>query len=314
MPDPVTPAAAPPAAGMRPVHQEALKSLARLLAIGGLAGGSARLGYSVLRNTSPRYEAPTVGEPVVVDMPYEAPGPVGGPIPVPRKTRPLDKAAGFFDETVIGRGLRDIAPQWTPPEGRPDAAAPVEVPLYWAGAALAAPAGLAAGFSGMDKVLRAADRWRARRDLDGARREYQDAVLARMREARFPKAAADFAAVADGREPADPDLRRAAAALDRAYAALTKAADGPAPTDADYLSRILASIGMPGLALGPRAAGANMAIAGGAAGLGAYGGYTYFRDKDRAEKVRKDIKAVDRANAEEISPPIIARLFPVYRG
>ena len=77
------------------------------------------------------------------------------------------------------------------------------------------------------------------------------------------------------------------------------------------MSRLLASIGMPGLAMGPRAAGINMALAGGAAGLGAYGGYTYFRDKDRAEKVRKAIKTVDRANAEEISPPIVARLVPV---
>jgi hypothetical protein len=73
----------------------------------------------------------------------------------------------------------------------------------------------------------------------------------------------------------------------------------------------------PGLALDktiPGAGFANMAVAGGVGGLGAFAGYQAARDPEGAKAVRRRVKAMDLANATEVQPPMIARLTPVPRA
>ena len=71
--------------------------LARLLQLGGmglLGGAALRTGMGVLRNTNPRYVPPDPPKPVVVDVPYPAPGPLGGMIPTdPKKEKQIKASA-----------------------------------------------------------------------------------------------------------------------------------------------------------------------------------------------------------------------------
>jgi hypothetical protein len=285
---------------------ETTRKLLKIMAMTALGGAALRGGASILRNTNPRYEPPEVPKPVVVDMPYPAPAaPPTSALPLPGREKKV-KLAAYPSWTKFpgGETIHDLLPTYTPPLGNTGETDPKNVPVYGALQAGVGAAGGVGGYFLADKLLRAADRWRARRDLDSAKKEYHQSVVDRLAGTKL----ASKSAATD--EPT-PEAARAKAAIDRLYAAVKAAAPVPNP-DPDPVSRTTASLLWPGLATGnPDLARLNMFVAG-AAGLGGgILGYQKFRDKEKSEATRRQIRAVDRANAEGLPSPIIARLVPV---
>lgn len=286
------------AAELNTGQEAAVGHLLRVLAAGALGGGAARLGMGVLRNMNPRYEPPPAPSPVVVDIP----SPIADEPPLAKKPAPMRKAAapGFWP---FGQETWDKwVPNWTPPAGRPDAQTPTDVPLAGAALPFAVAGGAGAGYLLADKLLRYADRRRSVADLDKAKEEYRAAVLERTQNSHA-KEAGDATA-----DQPDSTLDRILAATGRAYDLTKEADDQP-----NYLLRVLAGLGYPGLAVSPEAGYANMAVVGGLAGLGGVTGYLSGRDDAATETVRKQVAAVDRENARRIPPPLVARLVPTKK-
>lgn len=295
------------------LSDETGRQLLRLLAVSALTGGGARLGVEALRNAGPKYEVPEVPKPLVVDMPYTprtGPAPPLAAIPLPGKERPARnqlpvKAAYDLPDFVPDRKvLTDLLPTYTPPQGAPDATDPKQVPLFGAGQAVAGVGGLLAGYLGSDHVLRSAERMNARKELEEAKRKYQDAVLGRLADTKL---AAKQAAAAE--VPAE--LAPLRAVLDRLYdAVVVKRAEAP-----DTVSGAAARTGLsalfPGLVLGPDAARVNMGLAAVAGLGGGYLGYKHVRDQSTADQVRRGIKRIEDANAQGVPRPIVARLVPM---
>jgi hypothetical protein len=294
---------------LNPAQQESISSLLRILGAAGLAGAGARAGFGVLRNANRAYDPPEIPKPLIVDMPYasrEAP-PLTS-IPLPKQQTKEKVANGPTVEGTIkaipgGEWLLNKLPPYTPLEGRPDAAGPGEVPAHGLAAMPTAAIGLGGGYMLADKLLRAADRRGARGDIDDAQEEYRRAVMERLTKQQPGKVAADLVKMAADQTPEDADLRRAKIALDRLFT--QKKAEG------DLGENALKSWLYPGRAIGPQAAWANMALAGGLGTLGGYAGWRASREKDEAVKVRERIKALDKLNAKKIPAPVIARLVPV---
>jgi hypothetical protein len=312
---------------------ESAKSLMRIIAATGLLGGGARLGFGALRSASPRYEMPGIPKPIVVDMPYPVATSPAGPIPVPGKER---KMLGSIPATSIpkfavelpdwakaipfGESIHEALPAYTPPLGKPGETNPSNVPALGAAKMIGGLGGLFGGYKLTDAVIRAADKRKAMSELDEAQKHYQDTMLQRLAESRLPAKAA-----ADASPPMN--MTEVRAALDALYeakkatatklsgdeipsASATPIAPGDKP---NAIHRTLASLLWPGLVGGPDAAMINAGLVGGMGALGGYAGYNYARDPDSQSQARKQIKAVDRANAEGLPSPIVARLVPVHR-
>lgn len=304
---------------MTPAQQESISSLLRILGAAGLAGAGARAGFGVLRNANNAYDPPEVPKPLIVDMPYASrEAPPSGQIPIPKKTKELkpdpgmafapEKAAGL-EATIrslpLGDRLWEGLPSSVPMGGHPGATNPMEVPAYGAALPAAVALGGGGGYMLADKILRAADRRGARKDVDAAQEEYRQAILDRITKTQSGKVAADLVKMASDQTPEDADLRRAKTALDLAFAARTKQAE------ADLSGNALKSWLYPGTAIGPEAATLNMIAAGTLGAVGGYSGYRASREQDEAAQVRERIKALDRLNAKKIKPPVVARLVPV---
>lgn len=286
-----------------------VKHILRLAASGLLGGAAVRVGMGALRNANPRYEPPTAPKPMVVDMPYYTDRPVAeAPLPDIKKERQVGvaKRAAFLDYVPFGGSIGSALPTFQDPVGNPGQSSG-EIPLTTALGVPAAGLGALAGYGILDKVMRAADRRRAHGELSDAQREYQQAILQRLKTRDTRKSAAD----------ADEGLTKAAeAALARAYDRI-KQAEGEAelqPSGKSLGYRALMSFLFPAMMTGNNdVALANAALVGGMGALGGYAGYSYARDDEQAGKVRKEIKKIDRTNAEGMQPPIVARLVPVHR-
>lgn len=208
---------------LNPGQADALNALMRYIAGAGMVGAAGRMGLELARQTSPRYSAPQIADPVMVTIPRPVAGPVPPSLP-PRQVKelPAAKTAGLeelMSHLPYGQQLWNAIPESTSVFG--DKATNFrEVPALYAAAPLGMAAGGGAGFYAADKLLRAADQRRARRDLDEAQREFQDAAIGRAKSIHFPdKVAADMSALLDDQTPRDPVVARIKAALDRAYAA-----------------------------------------------------------------------------------------------
>jgi hypothetical protein len=285
------------------------RRLLRLLAASALAGGALRGGLSVLRSGTPRYEAPEVPKPLVVDMPYATPdAPPGAAIPPAGKERKALKAANDPDWTKyvpFGKSIHEALPTYTPPLGKPGETNPENVPLYGAMSGAALVGGGLGGYHMADRLLRAADRWRARRDLDAARREYQESVVRRLAGSELAKTAADA---------------RVKRALEALYAVVKRAGApesppaAPAPEGPGTAEKVITSALWPGLVAGPLGGRINAALALAAGMGGGYMGYNALRDADQRDATRKAVRDVDRANAARIPAPMVMRLVPVPAG
>lgn len=291
------------------------RRLLKIVAASALFGGSLRGGMSVLRNANARYDPPEVPKPTIVDMPYPVPAaPTLKSIPAAgneKKFKPALKAAAdtaYPDWAknlgAAGRGLHDVLPTYTPPTGNPGETNPSNVPLYGAATVGAGVLGLGAGFKLTDKMLVAADRWKARKDLEAAKKEYQEAVTRRL-------AGTKLAAKSAATDAPTPEALVAKEAIDKLYAAVKLAGDPVPNSNPDPLSRTVAAALWPGLIGGPGAAQANAAIAAAAGGLGGYMGYNFTRDPEAHGAVRRRVKEIDRANADKLRAPLIGRLVPV---
>jgi len=279
-----------------------LRTLLHIAAAGAMGGAGVRAGLGAVRNMSPGYEPPEPAKPVVIDMPYYVDQPVGGiPATSPDKEKRVRdgfKAAGF------GTWLASQFPTYRDPGGNPGATEAADVPLTYALGMPAAVLGTAGGFTVADRLLRAAERRKATRELEDAKKEYHKSVLTRVTGAGLPaKSASDAAAEARTKE-----------ALDRAYA-LLKAAGDPPPADVPQAQKTLMSILFPGLsgAFGRVGSTANMGLVGGLGALGGYAGYNMARDDNASAAVRAAIKKRDQEEAEGMPSPLIARLVPVQR-
>jgi hypothetical protein len=301
---------------MTDAQTEALQSLLRIAGVSALGGAGLRLGVGALRSGSSRYEPPKLPKPLVVDIPYPADDAAAAPLVAGRKPLPLDEAK---DRAVYDRkaandltwaeqlmGWLNRNTPYTPLQGPANGQAGDIVPLAGAGVLPALGLGLGGGYAATDSLLRAAERRGARSDLETAKKDYQQSVLDRARNVYVGGKSA--AAVVDGTQ-AGPELEAVKAAVDRAYAAAVKAADGPVGDFGDLATRIM----FPGTLLGPEAAFGNMVVAGGVGGLGAYLGHQAVRDRAKADAVRKQVAALERDSTEESSPAVIGRLVPVAR-
>lgn len=306
---------------MSPGEEDAIKTLLRLAALGGLGGAAAGFGAGALRAANPRYVPPEAAAPVIVDMPVPAreAGPVSS-VPIPSKTKPVAAIASktaTVGEWLSGqaKGLGDsiagLMPTVHHPLGPTGAQTASDIPLT---AALGIPAvagGVAGGYMLSDRLARAAERRRAQAELDEARKEYQDAVTARTANLYFPKAASGIADLLADRTPTDPDLARTKAALDAAW---YKQAGDPAPGDptrgASGLSQAAMGWAWPGL-LHKDTAPLQMGLLGALGTMGGIAGYRFARNDDDALAIRRETEKRDRANAAKIPAPVIARLVPV---
>lgn len=360
-------------------QSDAIREILRRSAAGLLAGGALRAGIEVLRQSNPRYDPPRAAAPAIVAIPRPVSEPPPPPFPAMSRLQMLppgvrddrNKTAGegaWFDGIPGARWFYDKIPNVTSLQGAPDAQIGSDVPLMGAGIALGAGAGAIGGYHLTDKLLRAADRRRARKDLEEAQREYQEAAIGRAKALQFPKAAADMGVLVDGGTPADPAALRIKKALDRAYGAsqilgstvtlppaspapstvsptppppaaigrISNSIKQPAPStsvaplpgvngsgatepvtdkssaegEQSQLAKTLTGFLYPGTLFGPAAANTNLALAGGALGLGGWLGYQHARDKDQAERTRKAIRDVDKANASLVPAPLIAQMVP----
>jgi hypothetical protein len=279
----------------------ATDQLLRLLAATALGGAGIRTGLSVLRNANPRYEPPEAPKPMIVDLPYparEAPPVAAVPLSGKEKKAPPVKAANELLDRLSNFRLSDLIPTYTPPTGVPGETDPNKVPLMGTAKVLAAAAGLGGGYFGAQKVLDAAERWGAKKELAEAKRQYQEAILGDLSRSSLPTKRA-----AEASTPAQ--LAGMVEAVNELYATV-KAAEGPS------LSRAVASALWPGLIGDSELAGqANGALIGGMGLLGGYLGYNKWRDAEGRQRLRKAIEAVDRANASNLPRPVVARLVPV---
>ena len=291
---------------LSPGAREALGILARLTGAGLAGGAAARFGLGALRAGGPAYDPPTIPKPIVVDVPVE--GLPDDPTVAPPGRKALTKAADTSapDWWPLGeQAWQRFVPTFHHPLGPDNPQTASDVPAYAAAAPVAGVGGLLGGFWGADRLMQAANRRGARRDLEAARHEYEQAVLDRaVGERGIPKEAAD--ALLSGGVPADPALARAKAALDRAFEATKAANPQQGPADESWLGALF-----PGLLAGREGALANMAFSGTMGGLGGLLGYRYARDQDASAKLRKRVREVDQANALSTPAPVVARLIPV---
>lgn len=281
-------------------QSEMFRRLLQLALGAGLAGAGLRTTASVFRNANARYEPPEVPKPVIVDVPYYTNDPIGRSVPVPGREK---KAMVSLKDLPGGEWLdRNLTlPPYTPPIGKPGETDPANVPVMGAGSVLAGAAGGVGGYFLADRLLRAADRWRAERDLEAAKAEYQKAVQKRLSGTKL--AAKSAATDEPTKEAAD-----AHAAIGELYAAVKRAGDDE---KSHWSLRALASGLWPGLMSGsPGVARANMGIAALMGLGGGYMGYRAVRDPAVADAHRKAIKDRDRANAEHLPAPVVARLIP----
>lgn len=216
-----------------------------------------------------------------------------------------EKAAWSWDS--FWKDIKSVLPDSPPAAGFPNAQGPTEVPLHGFAAPATAAAGLGGGYMLADRLLRAADRRNARKDLEAAQAEYQQAIMNRVTGGQPDKVAADLTKMAADRTPDDPDLRRAKAALDALYARV-KAAK---PDESHVGWNAIKSFLYPGSMLGPEGFWTNLTLAGTGAALGGFAGYNAARNSEEAATVRSKIKALDRENAKKIPAPVVARLVPV---
>lgn len=212
---------------LSPGQLDAVRRVLAIAAGSALMGAAGRTAVGALRTAAPRYDPPRAADPIVVDVPRPVAGPVPLRIPISARTREVKGAAAnavpeWLGRLPFGNRLWANIPDFTPPFGGADAATSDQVPAWAAAAVPAAAAGLAGGYHLTDRLLRAADRRRARADLEAAQQEYQDAVLGRARQLHLGDKAA--AVLVDGGAVADPVLGRVKAAIDRAYAAAKRAA------------------------------------------------------------------------------------------
>lgn len=233
---------------------QAVKDVLKITAGAGMIGAAGRTGLEVLRQMNPRYNPPETSQPILVTIPR----PVAGPVPAltpPKKVKelPAAKVASFADRAVafLDRNIPGLVPPAQPWFGPPDAKSLEEIPARYFGYGLAAPAGAAAGYFGADKLLRAADRRRAKSDLDAAQKEYQESVIGRARTMQLPeKSAADVQAILESGTPVSPAGQRLKAAIDRAYAAsqILSSTTGLPPAISSTPLPAPAAVGAPGAA------------------------------------------------------------------
>lgn len=282
---------------------EAMRRLLRYALGFGLAGAAGATTVHAVRNTNSRYDPPKAPDPLVVDIPYPASAP-------PKKQLKVANRPEWSEYPGVSWIYDNLVPAYTPPAGRPGQ--PVQdVPLFSAGIPIAGAAGLGLGYAGANKLLGAAERWGAEKDLEAAKKEYQESLIRRLTRSDLPtKSAATDTPTAE----AAP----VKSAVDELYATVKAAADAAAGAAAgagddgrNSLLRTLTSALFPGLVAGDQAARINMAIAGGAGVLGGYGGYSVMRDKNLADENRRAVAKVDRDHARALPQPIVGRLVPV---
>lgn len=279
----------------------------------------------------PGLNAPTNA--VVPPKPPPGPGGVGKPMtpppPPPPKPQDANGALGswgwkpgqkqsndnvFPDWTgEVGKWVtRNVVPTYNPPAGKPDAQTWKDVPLSALGLIPAVVGGGMGGYLLTDKIMRAAQRRGAKGDLEKAKEDYQKAVLGRTYEAYRGKEAMVRALLGE-EQTTDPELLMAKEAVDRAFEAYEarEGAEKAANENPDMAQRFVAFLGIPGLAMGPEMARLNMALMGGAATLGAAGGYMAMRDREAAQKLRKEVERLERQSMQGVTPPLVGRLVPV---
>lgn len=221
---------------MSPAESDALERILRIAGVGILGGASLRTGIESLRQSNPRYEPPKIPDPVIVTIPRpvdsaEPPSKFPAlnrmkmlpPAPHAKGEAPPKSASWTVENTIkalpMGEKLWENIPQTSSILGPANPTSGNDIPLTWAAYPLAAAGGTGIGYALSDKILRAADRRRARSDLEAAQREYQDATIGRARSIHFPeKSAAEMTALIEGRDPVDPVVARIKRAIDRAYA------------------------------------------------------------------------------------------------
>ena len=297
------------------LQSEFVKGLLRLAAMGALGAGGARVGMSMFRNMNTRYPPPEPAKPLVVDMPYYTDRPVQGvPHATHEKEKPVTKSAVDTTDPNDRNPWPSFFPgrKWLNENLTPTYHSPLgevgmkgnEIPLFAAAAVPAVGLGMYGGYKLTDKILRAADRRRAQADLEDAQKEYQQAIIARLVNSRLPTKEAAVRS-----QSSTPAIERIKAAMDRAYTAMKHAVDEP-PGVAEKLT--MGAL-FPGTMIGRDAAFLNLGLAGLMGSIGGLGGYNYMRSNPKAQRARDVIKAMDRANAEKLPAPLIARLVPVYK-
>jgi hypothetical protein len=202
---------------------DALKNVLRMTGAAALTGVAARGGLEVLRQTDNNYKPPQAPDPIIIDIPRPVPAAVPM-LPPPHKmkeipaTPSLVKAADLektFESLPFGRQIYKRLPTLGGATGGPNAQTGDDVPLQGLGMGVGIPLGAGAGYMLTDRLLRAADRRRANKDLEEAQQEYQVQALNKIRSTHFPAKVA--AAIVDGEPTNDPTIQRIKKALDKAY-------------------------------------------------------------------------------------------------
>lgn len=289
---------------LTPDQLTTLRDLAKVFATGGLIGAGGRAAVGVVNSLSPRYEPPPPPKPLVVDVPVPHAEAATAPEPAAPGLAPRRKAAadGLSDPINKFLGMfSSAAPKFQSPAEADN--------LYYMAAPAAGLAGLGGGWALTNKLLQAARRRGAEANLQRARRDYQEAALGRISELGMPtKQAADWRAAAAGDEPTDPDVARAAAALDGLW---EQAKSAEVAGEPNYLARTLLGMAAPGFVSGSPALAHLNAGAIGVSGLaGGLLGWRALRDRAKATELQRQIREVEDENAQEQPPPMIARLVP----
>jgi hypothetical protein len=289
------------------------EAAARLLTVLAGAAGTGLAARAALAAVSPSsYATASPKKPTKVVIPLA--GPAAEPSPaLPTALTPKLAGAGAIvagpvdlsANSWFSRNLPGIAGLWnrnlfdqTPMSGA-KATAPEEVPWLPAGAVLGGGLGLAGGWAVGDRLVKAYQRHRARRELDASRQNYNDEILAAYTR---PKAADDgLAALGRGEVPADPDLAAAHQALEAAWEATKDAADG-------FENSLLYRALFPGTNFGPFGSAVNLGTILAAAGLSGYGAYRYARDTDTERLKRESALAAEREDLQERPPVIVGQI------
>lgn len=272
---------------LTPEQMENLKTLAKIFGGGALIGGAGRAAQGIGQLFGSKYEPAPPPKPLIVDL------------PVPHTPAP---------EPAASVAALPLAP------GRPKAAAGSDLFTPEAMRYFAAPAvgvgGLAGGWALTNKLIQAARRRQAEKQLDAARKDFQEASLGRITELQgAPKLAADWRAAATGEgEPADPNVKRAAAALDALWAR-AKAANEPG-----FWDKTLGALFAPGTMFGQGGTNANALLSGTAMLGGGYLGYKSVRDAAAAKELKEKVRRLEDESAQAVPPPMVARMVPVGPG
>lgn len=289
------------------LQSEFMRSMLRLAGTGLLGGAALRTVMGLASGPNAEYKAPEPKKPIIVDMPVPSSHQATSLPPVAASKQKSKEANVLGD---ISEGLRGLWDSYTPtfhaPLGNANAQTAADIP---ATALIGAPLAVGAGVGGyalVDKLMRSSARNKARDELEAAQKEYQRTIVKRLAESRFPAKSAMDASPLTKLVPNSTD-GRIKRALDEVYNIIKSSEEG------EWWQRLGLGALFPGLYMGRDAALANMGLAGILGGTAGYLGYNAGRSEQTQGMLRNEMNKLDRANADTVPAPMVARLVPVSR-